>query len=86
MVRVSSAIGSIELPLEVTDAMRPGVVSIPHGFGHDRAGVGWRIAASKAGASVNDINDPELHDILSGNAAMNSVPVRIERLPQPAEI
>ncbi len=85
VVRVSSTIGSIELPLQVTDAMRRGVVSIPHGFGHDRPGVGWRLAASKAGASANDINDPELHDILSGNAAMNSVPVRVERLPQPAD-
>jgi anaerobic selenocysteine-containing dehydrogenase len=82
VVRVSSAIGSIELPLQITDAMRRGVVSIPHGFGHDRQGVGWRLAASKAGASANDINDPELHDILSGNAAMNSVPVKIERSPQ----
>lgn len=85
VVRVSSVIGSIEVPLQVTDAIRRGVVSIPHGFGHDRPGVGWRLAASKAGASANDINDPELHDILSGNAAMNSVPVRVDRLPQAAE-
>lgn len=82
VVRVSSGIGSIELPLQITDAMRRGVVSIPHGFGHDRQGVGWRLAASKAGASANDINDPELHDILSGNAAMNSVPVKVERSPR----
>ena len=78
VVRVSSQIGSIDVPLQITDAMRPGVVSIPHGFGHDRPGVGWRLAATKAGASVNDINDPALYDVLSGNAAMNSVPVRVE--------
>lgn len=78
LVRVSSSIGAIDVPLQITDTMRPGVVSIPHGFGHDRPGVGWQLAATKAGASVNDINDPALYDVLSGNAAMNSVPVKIE--------
>ena len=77
-VRVTSAVGSIELPLEVSDEMRPGVVSIPHGFGHDRENVGWRLAAKKAGASVNDITDPAVVDRLSGNAAFNAVPVRVE--------
>ncbi|SPX87992.1 molybdopterin-dependent oxidoreductase [Mycobacteroides abscessus] len=80
MVRVSSAIGSIDVSVQITDTIRRGVVSIPHGFGHNREGIGWRLAASKPGASVNDINDPALHDILSGNAAMNSVPVKVERL------
>ena len=78
-VRVVSRVGTIELPLTVTDEMRPGVVSVPHGFGHNRAGIGWRAAAAKPGASVNDITDPELHDRLTGNAAFNSVPVRVER-------
>src|SRR4051794_27700314 len=80
-VRVTSAIGSIEVPLEVTDELRPGVISIPHGFGHHRAGVGWTHAASKAGASVNDITDPAVVDRLTGNAALNSVPVRVELVP-----
>ena len=60
------------------DEMRPGVVSIPHGFGHHRDQVGWRLAAEKAGASVNDITDPARVDRLSGNAAFNAVPVRVE--------
>ena len=77
-VRVVSRIGAIELPLEVSDEMRPGVVSVPHGFGHTRAGVGWRRAAEKAGASVNDITDPSVVDELTGNAAFNAVPVRVE--------
>ena len=77
-VRVASAIGTIEVPLECSDQMRPGVVSIPHGFGHDRAGVGWRVAAANAGASVNDITDPAIVDRLTGNAAVNDVPVRVE--------
>jgi anaerobic selenocysteine-containing dehydrogenase len=76
-VRVTSAVGSIELPLEVSDEMRRGVVSIPHGFGHHRDGVGWRRAAAKAGASVNDITDPSVVDRLTGNAAFNAVPVRL---------
>jgi anaerobic selenocysteine-containing dehydrogenase len=77
-VRVTSAVGAIELPLEISDEMRPGVVSIPHGFGHHREDVGWRLAAKKAGASVNDITDPSRVDRLSGNAAFNAVPVRVE--------
>jgi anaerobic selenocysteine-containing dehydrogenase len=77
-VRVASAVGSIEVPLEVSDEMRPGVVSVPHGFGHDREGVGWTRAAAKAGASVNDITDPTIVDRLTGNAAFNAVPVRVE--------
>ncbi|MFL5845362.1 MAG: molybdopterin oxidoreductase family protein [Solirubrobacteraceae bacterium] len=79
-VRVSSAVGSIELPVEVSDEIRPGVVSIPHGFGHHRKGVGWTGAAAKAGVSVNDITDPSVVDRLTGNAAFNAVPVRLEAL------
>jgi len=77
-VRVVSSVGSIELPLEVSDEIRRGVVSVPHGFGHVRPGVGWRLAAEKPGASVNDITDPSLVDALTGNAAFNAVPVRVE--------
>jgi len=77
-VRVTSAVGAIEVPLKVSDEMRPGVVSVPHGFGHARAGVGWSLAARKGGSSVNDITDPAIVDRLSGNAALNGVPVRVE--------
>ncbi|HET7051739.1 MAG TPA: molybdopterin oxidoreductase family protein [Solirubrobacteraceae bacterium] len=77
-VKVTSAVGAIELPLQISDEMRPGVVSIPHGFGHHRDHVGWTLAAKKAGVSVNDITDPARVDRLSGNAAFNAVPVRVE--------
>jgi anaerobic selenocysteine-containing dehydrogenase len=77
-VRVTSSVGAIELPLEISDEIRPGVVSIPHGFGHHRDGVGWRRAASKPGVSMNDITDPAIVDRLTGNAAFNAVPVRLE--------
>jgi anaerobic selenocysteine-containing dehydrogenase len=79
-VRVTSAVGAIEVPVEISDEMRPGVVSIPHGFGHTRTGVGWTRAAAKAGASVNDITDPSVVDRLTGNAAFNAVPVMVERV------
>ena len=81
-VRVSSAAGSIELPIEVSDEIRTGVISIPHGFGHHRPGVGWRRAAAKAGASMNDITDPAIVDRLTGNAAFNAVPVRVESVEE----
>jgi anaerobic selenocysteine-containing dehydrogenase len=77
-VLVTSRMGSIQVPVEISDEIRPGVVSIPHGFGHQRAGVGWTHAASLPGASINDITDPELVDALTGNAAFNAVPVRVE--------
>src|SRR6185312_16834259 len=85
LVRVSSTVGSIELPLEVSDEIRPGVVSIPHGFGHVRQGVGWRLAADRAGASVNDITDPSVVDSLTGNAAFNAVPVKVEAVHHPPD-
>ena len=78
-VKVVSRVGEIEVLLQVTDELRPGVVSVPHGFGHgSRKGVGWKHAASLPGASVNDITDPSVLDGLTGNAAFNSVPVRLE--------
>lgn len=63
---------------EVTDELMPGVVSIPHGFGHGRTGVKQKIAQAHAGVSVNDLTDDTLIDTLSGNAAVNGVPVQLE--------
>ncbi len=78
-VRVVSRIGAIEVPVEISEEMRPGVVSVPHGYGHGgREGVGWTHAAGLPGASVNDITDPTVRDELTGNAALNAVPVRLE--------
>ncbi len=77
MARVSSRVGSVELPVEVTDDMMPGVVSIPHGFGHGRPGVGWQRAAQNPGVSANDLTDERLIDVLSGNAAVNGVAVDV---------
>ena len=78
LVRVTSRVGAIELPLEVSDEMRPGVLSIPHGFGHTRPDARWSVAQAHGGVSVNDITDPSLVDRLTGNAALNAAMVRVE--------
>ncbi|MCC6552548.1 MAG: hypothetical protein IT372_05925, partial [Polyangiaceae bacterium] len=63
---------------EISDEVMPGVVSAPHGWGHDRPGAALRTAREHAGASVNDVTDEARIDALSGNAALNGVPVRVE--------
>jgi anaerobic selenocysteine-containing dehydrogenase len=80
-VKVTSRIGSIIIVAEVTDELMPGVVSIPHGWGHGRKGVKQKIAQAHAGVSVNDLTDETLIDQLSGNAAVNGVPVSLEAVP-----
>ncbi|MEO5727354.1 MAG: molybdopterin dinucleotide binding domain-containing protein, partial [Byssovorax sp.] len=77
-VRISSRVGSLEIELEVSAEIMPGVVSIPHGWGHDRPGVALATAQKHPGASVNDLTDDESIDVLSGNAALSGVPVRVE--------
>lgn len=77
-VTVSSPIGSIVVPVEVSDDIRPGTVAIPHGWGHREPGVGWTVAAALPGANVNLLHDPEQVDRISGNAAVNSTWVRVE--------
>ena len=77
-VRVSSRVGAIELPLEITEKIMRGVVSIPHGYGHGRDGVRLDIAKNNAGVSINDLTDETQIDELTGNAAFSNVFVRIE--------
>lgn len=75
--RVRSRAGEIVAPVEVTDEVMPGVVSIPHGWGHGRPGTRLSIAAADAGASSNDLTDEQVVDPLSGNAVLNGVPVEV---------
>lgn len=77
-VKVASRVGEIEIPLEITDAIAPGVVSIPHGYGHGRKGVRLDTAKNHAGVSINDLTDPALLDELTGNAAFSNVKVRVQ--------
>lgn len=76
-VRVTSRVGSIDVPLQVTDDLARGVVSLPHGYGHARPGVQLRLATEHPGASINDLTDDQRVDALSGNAAFSGVPVRV---------
>lgn len=78
-VMVRSRVGEIVLPLEVTDEMMPGVVSIPHGWGHDRSGNRLAVAQEHAGASINDLTDNQAIDALCGTAAFNGTPVTVIR-------
>lgn len=77
--RVSNHIGELELAIEITDEVMPGVVSIPHGYGHDREGVKLSVARKKPGVSINDLTDPAQIDPLSGNAVLNGTPVTVAR-------
>lgn len=78
VVKVSSRVGSIELPVEITADIMRGVVSIPHGYGHNRKGTNLDVAQQFAGASMNDLTDEMEIDDLTGNAVLNGVLVQIE--------
>jgi anaerobic selenocysteine-containing dehydrogenase len=69
--------GKLEVPVEITDAIRPGVVSLPHGWGHSAPGTRMSVAAEHPGVNVNSLFDDSLLDPLSGNAVLNAVPVEV---------
>ncbi|NXY98710.1 molybdopterin-dependent oxidoreductase [Streptomyces sp. BR123] len=73
--------GSLEVPVEVTDTVRTGVVSLPHGWGHDRDGARLTVAAAAPGANVNQLLDGTLLDAPSGTAVLNGFPVNVAPLP-----
>ena len=73
-----SATGAVEAPVETTDAIMPGVVSIPHGWGHDAAGVRMSVASAHPGVNSNVLADESLVEPLSGNAVLNGIPVEVE--------
>jgi anaerobic selenocysteine-containing dehydrogenase len=77
-VTVKSKAGSVEVPLEISDTIMPGVVSLPHGWGHNRHGVRLEVAQKHAGGSLNDVTDHLAVDELSGAAALNGTPVQVE--------
>lgn len=80
-VRVISRVGEVSLPVEISAHVMPGVVSIPHGWGHDKKGIRQRVAAEHAGVSCNDLTDEQWLDEPSGNAAVNGVPVKLAVAP-----
>src|SRR6266700_995421 len=78
MASVTSRAGSVEMPIEITDAIMPGVVSIPHGWGHSLPGTRMHIATEHAGVNTNILTDEEEVDRLSGNAVLNGIPVTVQ--------
>ena len=74
---VTSERGTIEVPVEVTDGIMPGVVSIPHGWGHDDPEARLTVAAAHAGANSNVLADELAIDVPSGNAVLNGIPVEL---------
>jgi anaerobic selenocysteine-containing dehydrogenase len=75
--RVTGRVGSLEVPVEVTDSVRSGVVSLPHGWGHDLPGVRLGVAGRYAGVNSNVLSDDAVVDVPSGNAVLNGIPVEV---------
>ncbi len=74
---VTSRVGEVAIDVEITDGIRPGVVSIPHGFGQNLPGVRLRIAQEYRGVNTNVLTDDQFFDPVSGNIALNGVPVTV---------
>ena len=79
LVAVTSGDNRIVVPAEITEHIKPGVVSMPHGWGHDRPGARLNVARGKPGVNVNRLNPADLRDTASGNAVVNGVPVVIAK-------
>jgi anaerobic selenocysteine-containing dehydrogenase len=77
LARVTSRVGSVTVAVEVTPDIQPGVVSLPHGWGHGRPGVRLAVASAHAGVSINDLVDDQRIDALTGTAVLNGTPVEV---------
>ena len=73
-VEVVSPTGKLQGPVEVTDAIKPGVVSLPHGWGHGRPGTRMSVANGSPGVNTNALSPPTFVDEPSGNGALNGIP------------
>ncbi|GBE21752.1 polysulfide reductase chain A precursor [bacterium BMS3Bbin01] len=79
-VSVTSQVGTVTIPADITEAIMPGVVSLPHGWGHDVDGTGLSVAARRPGVNSNRLT-PGTMDPLSGNAVLTAIPVQVQPLP-----
>ncbi len=79
-VTVSSRVGKVEVAVELDTAMMPGVVSLPHGWGHHREGTRLRVAGERPGVSANDLTDERFLDPLTATAGLNGVPVEVAKV------
>ena len=80
---VENRAGALEATVEVTDAVMPGVVSLPHGWGHDAPGARLAVAGAHAGVNANLLADEGLVDAVSGNAVLNGIPVVVAPVRAP---
>ncbi|MFN7973999.1 MAG: molybdopterin-dependent oxidoreductase [Acidobacteriota bacterium] len=76
-VAIASRVGKVDARLEVSDEVMPGVVSLPHGWGHGREGTRLSVANGKPGASLNDLTDPLAIDRPSGSSSLSTTPVEV---------
>ena len=74
---VASSAGTLEVPVEVTEAIREGVVSMPHGWGHGQPGTRMAVANTSPGVNTNILSPPTFLDEPSGNGALNGIPVTV---------
>jgi anaerobic selenocysteine-containing dehydrogenase len=79
-VRITSRVGSVDAPVEITELIREGVVSLPHGWGHSMPGTKTKIASSRAGVNSNILTDEQQLDPLSGTSVLNGIPVSVSVL------
>jgi anaerobic selenocysteine-containing dehydrogenase len=79
LARLQSKTGAVVAAVEVTDEVRPGVVSLPHGWGHHREHVRLGVAGERPGVSANDVTSDQHLDTISGNAAFNGLAVTLMR-------
>lgn len=80
VVKVRSDAGQVDVHVDVSDEMMPGVVSLPHGFGHTKKGIRLEVAAAKPGVSINDLTSTSRTDALTGNAAFSGEPVKVAKV------
>jgi anaerobic selenocysteine-containing dehydrogenase len=78
MATLSSRTGRIVAPVEVTDTVMPGVVSVPHGWGHDQPGMRMAVAETHAGVNSNVLADESVVEAVSGNAVLNGIPIEVQ--------
>ncbi|GAA3337092.1 hypothetical protein GCM10020358_12120 [Amorphoplanes nipponensis] len=76
--QVTSRAGTLSARVEVTDRVMPGVVSLPHGWGHDRPGTRMTVAGAHPGVNSNVLTDELAIDQLSGNSVLNGIPVQVK--------
>ncbi len=74
---IASRVGQVRAPVEITEDLMPGVVSLPHGWGHGLPGAALRVAAEHPGVNSNTLTDEQVLDPLSGNCALNAIPVTV---------